>query len=346
MAGKITPQKSSTIIQDGSLSAWSINPADFDFLARPLKIRRSGNVTRTESIEYHDDRARWVIGKIKKRICQSSTTPGGTCSGTVMQETTFNSSTSLPLTHSTFGQLQQRLAWNPDGTLQSISDARGNTTRFEQWYRGVPLRVIQPDGSMRSATANPRGEITSVTDEMGYTTQYGYDSMGRITSITRPGGDSTNWLPTQRSFTQVASSEFGIQPGHWRLTETTGNYSQDTYYDALWRPILIRERDVQDSTSTRFIARRFDLKGREVFKSYPGNSHLLPQGIFTTYDALDRVTSIQQDSELGRLSTHVAYLSDFRARMTDPRGNTTTITYQNFDQRSHENPIHLEEPAG
>lgn len=209
-----------------------------------------------------------------------------------------------------------------------------------------PATPEAPSGATRTASVSPRGEITQVTDEMGYLTSYTYDAMGRLSGITYPTGDSTAWSPTSRSFVKVAFSEFGIPAGHWRLTETTGTAVKDTYYDALWRPILTRERDSSDSATTRYVKRDFDGASRQTFASWPSTSSIPVTGIWTTYDALGRTTALSQDSELGLLTTTTQYLSGFSTRTTNPRGYQTTTSYQTFDAPSYDTPISAVEPGG
>lgn len=352
MAGRNIPQKSSTLLQDGSTFSWSVASADFDAFVRPTRITRSGNATRVERTEYHDDTARWVLGQIKKRICQSTTAAGTGCTNTTVAETTFHPTTALPLTYSAYGQLQQALTWHGNGALHTVGDGNGHTTTFTDWYRGVPRHIRHPptpespSGAVQTAIVSPRGEITRITDEMGYATAYDYDPMGRISLITRPTGDSTAWTPTSRTFEKVNSAAFGIPAGHWRLTETTGAHSKETFFDALWRPILTRERDTGFGTTTRYVKRTFDAQGRETFASYPSTNHAPTTGTWTGYDALGRVKTIAQDSETGVLTASTEYLANFQTRNTNPRGFQTTTTFQTFDQPGYASPISLAEPGG
>jgi RHS repeat-associated protein len=349
MAGRYLPLKSQATTQDGSTARWSVSPADFDAFARPTRFTRTGNATRVDKVEYYDNTALWVLGQVKKRICESG--PSGGCANTTVEETVFYPSTALPWRQYSYGHLLQTLAWNGNGTLHSVADGRGYITTFSNWHRGVPRSIQYPPtpeapwGASQAAIVNARGEITSITNEVGATTGYDYDPMGRLRTITYPTGDSTAWNATTRSFTQVHSVEFGIPAGHWRLTETTGNYSRDTYYDAMWRPILSRERDTGDSTTTRYVKRQFDSEGRETFVSYPSSSSAPVTGIWTTRDAIGRVTSVAQDSELGVLINKTQYLSSFRTLTTDARNNKTTTTYQVFDQPDYSHPISLSEPG-
>jgi uncharacterized protein RhaS with RHS repeats len=140
--------------------------------------------------------------------------------------------------------------------------------------------------------------------------------------------------------------------GHWRQTTHTGNARHVTIFDALRRPVVEQTLDLADvGGSMREVVKRYDAHGRLVFESDPmntgGAAHYADaglQGTHTTYDPLGRVTRVQQDSELGRLTTTTEYLSGGRTRTTDPRGNATTTTYRMLDAPDHTLPILIEHP--
>lgn len=70
------------------------------------------------------------------------------------------------------------------------------------------------------------------------------------------------------------------------------------------------------------------------------------RGLWTDYDALGRVTVMSQDSELGLLVTTSTYLSNNSRRVTDPRGQTSTITYQAFGHPDQRHPVVIDGPEG
>ena len=57
-------------------------------------------------------------------------------------------------------------------------------------------------------------------------------------------------------------------------------------------------------------------------------------GSSTAYDGLGRPINTFADSELGLLTTSIAYLSGFQKSVTNPRGFATTTSYQTFDEPS------------
>ena len=169
--------------------------------------------------------------------------------------------------------------------------------------------------------------------------------MGRLTRIDHPPG----WTPTTFSFVPAAVAEAGLPAGHWRQTETTGAYRRTTWFDARFRPVLTQEEDTGLASSKRHTRRCYDHEGRETFAGYPlagaGTVGCGGDGVRSVHDALGRVTSTSQTSELGSLSTTIAYLPGFQTRTTDPSGHTTTTAFHAFDRPDTGAPIRVEEPG-
>ena len=310
--------------------------------------------TRTDHITYHDNLSSWVLGQT------ASSTNADT--GVIEFRVEFDPARAVPLryygagTASSPGKLVQTLTYNADGTVATVKDGNNNTTTLSSWYRGVP-RTVQypptpeaPAGAVQSAGVNDRGWITSVTDENGFTTGYGYDAMGRLASIVYPTGDSTAWNTETFTFTPIPHDEHGLAPGHWTMRRRLGNRHVNTYYDALWRPVLEESLDYADIGGTLSqVVKRYDHEGRIVFQSYPKRGVDRPnesQGIHTIYDALGRATSSSQDSEQGLLTTLTEYLPGLQTRVTNPRGFQTLIQHQAFDQPSHDFPTGVTQFAG
>src|SRR3546814_12788601 len=87
-------------------------------------------------------------------------------------------------------QIGYYTAGDSDGLISSINDGNGNKTLLSSWKRGVPqsiqypATIDQPDEVGRLIDVDDNGWIRAVADENNYTTSYGYDVMGRLTSIT------------------------------------------------------------------------------------------------------------------------------------------------------------------
>ncbi|MCI4569370.1 RHS repeat-associated core domain-containing protein [Lysobacter sp. CFH 32150] len=326
--------------------------------------------SKTETITYHDNTTMWVLGQTASVSCTVSVPASTACDGDMVSASTFDTTYALPLTTSTFGKLQQTLTYDTTsavstgqrGTLKTVSDGRDGTLNttitFSSWKRGIPQLIQYPatpessSGSSQSAVVNDNGWLTSVTDENAYTTKYEFDPMGRLSKIDYPDADTVNWIDTIRTFAPVASTEYGIAAGHWKQTVSTGNGRQVTYYDAMWRPLVSERYDTANTSGTLSqTVTRYDADGHAIYQSYPMQGltgYTVPtQGIRTTYDALDRVTRVEQDSELGVLATTTEYLTGFQTRITNPRGKiTTTTAYLTYDQPSNDLPLAITHPEG
>ncbi|MCC4596063.1 RHS repeat protein [Xanthomonas campestris pv. phormiicola] len=337
----LRPLKRTTITQQGVSFQSLVNA--YDAFARPTSVTRSSTLgnSRTEATAYSDNLGKWVLGQVAS---VTKTAPGA---AEVMSSTNYDAATALPTQISRFGKLIQSIGYNTDGTVASVTDGNSNTTTLGGWKLGLPQNIAYADGTSDSAVVSNRGLIDSVTDENGYTTSYTYDAMGRISGIAYPTGDTVAWAPTTLSFERVDAAEFGIGSGHWRQTIATGNSRKITYFDGLWRPLLVQEQDTANVAATqRFNRYQYDHAGRVLFASYPGTTDQLGTGTWTEYDALGRTTSVSQDSELGLLTTTTQYLSGFLTQTTNPRNQSTITGYMAFDQPSADWPVSLSLPEG
>ena len=317
----------------------------FNAYAQPTSVTRAntgsagGNNSRTETMSYVHDTAKWVIGQL------ATTTDVAT--GKVISQTDYDSTTRLPWKTYSFGLLQNTMTYNANGTLATVKDGLNNTISLSNWYRGIPQRIDYPTSVYETATVNGLGQITGTTDELGYSHSYGYDSLGRLSSITYPTGDTNTWAGLSRTFVPVASTEYGLGAGHWKQTVQTGNGKATTYYDALWRPVLVLTEDTGNAASKSFVVTRYDSSGRPVFKSYAVGSLTTVNdtltGVTTTYDALGRPYQVKQDAEapLNLLTTTTEYLAGFITRVTNPRGYVSETKYQLFGSPSTDAPVEI-----
>jgi hypothetical protein len=355
------PLLSTKVQQQGA--SFFATATTFDVLMRTTQaVERSELVTpgvtshtRTLSTTYEDNTSRWVLGQVTQQ----------SVNGIVAEAVQYSASSALPISKSVFGKLQQSFTYNADGTLATVADGNGNVIALGNWYRGIP-GLIQypatpeaPTGSTQSATVDSNGWITSVTDELGNKTCYSYDAMGRLSRLLYPS-ETTNgacddplsqptitWYPTVLAFETVGVAEYGIPAGHWRQTVITGNSRRVSYFDALWRPLVVREYDNANIAGTeRFTRFAYDSEGRTVFASYPGATSAATTGTWTEYDALGRPTSISQDSEHGLLTTQLAYIDQFRVTTTNPRLASTTTRFKAYGQPATDWPSEIVHPEG
>ena len=331
-----------------------------DKFARATREARSSSLgSKIDTTEYYDDEATWVLGQVART----------TTNGIETSRTSYDAETDLPVRVFENNRLQQVFSYNADGTFATMSDGRDGsgfdtTVHLSDWKRGTPQIIAYPatpeapNGTELTAKVNDDGTIAWVIDEADSKTCYEYDAAGRLSGIIYPT-DAANTCGTQPrartdlSFAPVSSAEYGLAGGHWKRTISTGDARQVLYLDAFWRPVLEEKFDADDIAGTRsVVARRYDLGGQVAFESYPVASTTGAQdpslkGTYRTYDTLDRVTRVEQDSELGqRTATVTRYLDGFRQEVVNPRGQTTTTSFTAYDQPMTDLPKLVSHPEG
>lgn len=355
---KNLPLISKSLTQDGAV--YSESHSGFDALIRPSVTSSSNTLgsNRTNITEYHDNLSLWVLGQVKKQTTTNAAPNGQTTTASMVSSEVEYNAQALPWKTYKFGKLQQILSYWPDGSVNTVTDGRGNVTWLGDYSRGIPRLIGHPDGTTESASVDGNGWITAVTDEIGAKTCYGYDAMGRVSSITYPSEtqlgvcDTSRWHQTTIATEFINTAEHGIAAGHWRTALRHGpNAHINTYYDAMLRPVLEEKFDLNDIPGTLSqVVKRYDTSGRLSFQSYPttnvGDAWTVTQGVRTFYDALDRVTRVEQDSEFGALATTTEYLPGLKTRVTNPRGFQSTTEYMAWDQPSYDLPILSQQPEG
>jgi RHS repeat-associated protein len=331
-----------TTALDGATFKWAA--ATFDEFAQPLTVTRSSSLgySKSEEMTYHNDKTKWIIGQLKSLK--------DVATNTMELTKTFDATTSTVTSQTVFGALQGNYLWNTDGTLQKATDALGRATTLSSYFRGIPRRIDSPDATFRTGTVDNNGWLTALTDQLGNSTSFQYDAMGRLSGITYPTADTTVWNNSTFSFAPSSVAAYGLPAGHWKRTAQTGNALTTTLYNGQWQPVLVITEDITNAATRSFVVKRYDTEGREVFTSYPVATLTSVNDTLTGtrnfYDALGRVTKVEQDSELGVLSSTTEYLAGFQTKVTNPRGIATTTKFQAFDSPDTSRPMWIATAEG
>jgi RHS repeat-associated protein len=338
LSSRNRPQQRRQITQQGTTFTWEVDAsaAGFDGLARPRLVRKYSSLghSRQEETAYFDQTASWVLGQVASVTERPS--------GIQIERHVYDPTTALETQTFSFGLETSSFAYHPDGTVATVRDAARRETLLRQYKRGRPQSVQYPDTTGESQVVNNLGKPDSRTNGAGTMTSYEYDLMGRVRRITYPAGDSAAYSPTEQTFEQIASHEYGLPPGHWRQTISTDNRRTVRYFDAMWRPRLELRYDAsQPNTTASYQETRYDLAGNKAFESYPERSFSAVDadrsGVSTSYDAIHRAIQSRASSEIGTLQTDTVYPpSVFQRQVTNPRRYTTTYTFQAFDSPSYD----------
>ena len=333
-------------LQDGDTYSWQAE--SFNAYTQVTKAKRSnliaGQSALEETTSYLNDTNLWVLGL---PLQVTNVTPSGPAE--VESTNTYAANDTL-LTRTRFGQLLMSYGWNTAGQLTSFTDPLNHTTTLGNYKRGIPQSIGFPDSTSESLVVDDFGQISSITNQAGNTTSYLYDSIGRIAEIDYPTGDTVAWAKQTFTYSFETWVSHGLEAGHWLRSVTQGPKVAYTYFDAMMRPREVLTRRSSDGGAPITSRIDYDSRGNKIFQSYAidGNLDLsgLTAGITTNYDALSRVTSTVQPSELGNLTTTTNYLSGARKQVIDPKGNSTTASYQVFDEPSYDNVIQVSAPEG
>lgn len=252
----------------------------------------------------------------------------------------------LPNQEFRFGQLARSFnSYHSSGQIETIKYGAGDRhwLMLNDYKRGVP-QIIRVPQRYASNCTNPllcfqqvlqqiddNGWVTQKTDFNNYTTSYLYDRLGRLTRITPP----SPWAPTTITYANLGS--------RFTQTFTRGTYEKRVEMDALFRPLVTRERDTARNLNV-YVRQQFDAYNQPVFKSFPSSSDTESNGQAAEYDGLQRVT--RQYSTVDNTGVDYHYLSGNRVETVDALGNRTTTTYRAFGTPEQKLPIVISQPEG
>ncbi len=258
----------------------------------------------------------------------------------------------------------------PGRLASEVTNALGQTTRFERDARGQVLSTTDPLGRVTRLERDAAGNVTRVTDPAGRVRTFTYEAtFNKVISITDPVGNITrfeydtsgNLVATVDSLghrTTIAVNAFGQRTS---VTDAFGDTIRFEYdpvgnrigtidplgnrtsqeYDAGGR--LIARTDARGAT-TRFaydalgrLTQTVDPLGGVTQLTYDGNGNLLsaidPRGtpVSQTYDAMDRVAT--RTDALGATEVFEYDATGNVIRYTDRKGQATTFDYDTLGRR-------------
>lgn len=256
-------------------------------------------------------------------------------------------------------------AYYPDGRLQSITNALGETTSYAYDLATHTTRQTNPDGGVVRLNYDAAGVLLSETDALGHTKSYTYDAnrnkltetdaLGQTTRFTYDaGGNLTSRTDAQGRATRATYNQFGLP-----LTETDplGNV-KTVAYDSSFNPVAVRDAlgtitsftvdsrgnplTVSDGTgaTTRFTYDAYgrqltvtDPLGRTTAHTYDGMGRVLTTtdargGVMRfTYDALGRVLSITEPGT----PTTIAYVASVATAGGPPAAQLASVATSTFE---------------
>jgi len=239
-------------------------------------------------------------------------------------------------------------------TQTDVTDPRGIVRRAAYGSSGYLASDTAAFGTSlartTSFTRNSNNLVTRATDGLGRHTDYGYDSHGNVTSVTRlasTGNAVTTSYTYDATFNLLASVTDPLSHTTTFTRDSVGNVTaitdalshQTTFsHTASGQPLtvttpagtttfgydggdLVGNTDPLGRTTSRFI----DAVGRPVRATNP-----MGQATTHTYDVLNAVT--QTTDPLGGVTAFTYDANQNLLTLTDALNHTTTYTYNNMDR--------------
>ena len=230
-----------------------------------------------------------------------------------------------------FGVIQREVGYHTAsgqaGMIAWVDDALNNRYLLDNYKRGTPQQLTLPDTVVLTRVVDNNGWVTSFTDGNGETTGLEYNTMGWRTKHvpSKTNGPATDTIIAYDYTSGVTQ------------TVTKGNLENVVSYDALLRTYLVKTRDISSGGSERYSRTTFDALSNATFQSFPAATAAATSGVNTTYDVLKRPTGTAQN--VAPFATTITeYLSDYRVKVTDPRSNVTTTTFDGWGAGMPANP--------
>lgn len=228
-----------------------------------------------------------------------------------------------------------------DGTYSTLN----RYVLYEDYYRGVARKVTVPSRyndttkNILTKVVDNFGRPLTITNPLGTSVEFTFDNLGRLQSESVTG-DEVAWLDTFYSYT-LDSGYYGMvqlaetcRLNSYKTACTSGSRTSSVSkgYDSLLRNTSINEYSYTPSFDGRHKQFEYDEFNNKTFESYWGELYTTPNGTTTEYDALDRITSIEQFNKQAATFNY----DNNVLTTTDPNGNVTTTTFWNFGSPQYE----------
>lgn len=224
----------------------------------------------------------------------------------------------------------------PDGRLQSLTDALGNTTSYSYSVGANTTYVTNPDGGVITSTADSNGNLLRQTDPLGHTSAYTYDGSNNRTSQTDPLGHTTTYTYDGAGHPTSITNPLGHT-----IHVTYGGYGgPSTIVDQMGYTQTIQYGLSASSSIAPSVRDHINAPVRAMDQGIinaPGDylPSSVQDGLGTlgrmTYDAQGNVQT-QTDAN-GKVTSYTYDAYGNRTSETDPLGRTAASTYDDLGRQ-------------
>ncbi len=326
----------------------------FNIYGKPTWTYGYNNVDTTKKqytrSEYYYDTTQWVLDLPTTKEVSSDNS-----NWTLVSEQSYHSATALPYYESSFGQWIKRYVQYSNGNLtkvefnEKMNDNNYRWQYFDNYKRGKAQTITLPERDDAAVTINAtlvvddNGWVKSATNFNGEQTGYTHDLMGRVETITPA---DTKWLPTNFTFEKVNSTDTnmtGVVSNMYKQVMSKGNFNSTTYFDGLYRPLLVKTTDTSSGIS-RYQRKAWNIYGKESFSAFPSTNASENQGMTHTFDGLQRPVKTTQTAT--GAEQIIAYLNGQKTKVTSYNGDETTTTYLAYGEPRSKQMIRTDSPEG
>jgi RHS repeat-associated protein len=221
-------------------------------------------------------------------------------------------------------------AFRPNGTIDYVRDADGNTIRAGYAANGRLVSLTASSGQALQIAYNGAGLIASVTDSTGGRTTYAYDSTNHyLLSVTGSDGRTVSYTyntaansPSSGALLSVAypdgTHDLFTYDAQGRLSTTAHDGGQEKETYTYGSGGLLSVTDANGNTSQYF----FD--GRALIKTVD------PLGNATVYSLDANLNLVAVTNALGQTTSNTYDANGYLTSSTDPAGNTVAYSYTSF----------------
>ena len=224
-------------------------------------------------------------------------------------------------------------AYDPDNSIQSVTDALNQTRTFEYDGRGNIVTEIDPFGRATRNGYDADGRLLASTNALGHVTRYAYDANGNPTSTTDGAGNSRQFTYNALNLVLTETDALGGTKSH--TYDSAGNRTATT--DALGHTTRFTHNSRGDRTSVT------DALGNVTLFQYGSRGRLIGQtdgnGVATTLvndakgNPVSETVTVTTPGGPRALTKLMAYDADDRLLSeTNAEGEVTRYEYDSFDQ--------------
>ncbi|MFC4009048.1 RHS repeat domain-containing protein [Nonomuraea purpurea] len=225
-----------------------------------------------------------------------------------------------------------KYTYDKAGRLATVTDPAGNVWRHHFDLRGREIKTEDPDKGSTTTVYNDTDEVVSTTDARGRTLWYGYDAIGRKTSLRE--GSQTGSLLAEWTYDALAK---GQQNASIRYVGGQAYKAEvnaiDRDYRALRQTVTIPEREGKLAGSYVFNT-RYTPDGQVQSVTFPEVGGLAAETVTYDYDGLRQpvkvtgLSSYVTDARYSKLGETLQY-----ELSTGPRKTWLTFTHEEGTRR-------------